>query len=147
MKLSDEGLTIVVCLIHFLVRGEGVITSYFLPSWDCSVGDCFLLPFGGSASATQVTLYPQQLGTAAWPGTSNIVQASLVVLPLKKLAFEVQPKWLAGRKPGGSVPWFPVQEDAAQGSRTFLQLGTVHSSAVIFRGGSWDQTQVTLRGH
>ena len=46
------GLTVVWCLIHFLVGGGGVITSY-ISFMGHSVGP-LSFPFGGSTSATQV---------------------------------------------------------------------------------------------
>ena len=74
-------------LIHFLVGG-GVITSH-ISFMGRGVG-LLLLPFGGSAGATQVHFTQQQLGQLL--GLDLKHSASLLGgATLEKLVFEVQP--------------------------------------------------------
>ena len=74
-------------LIHFLVGGGGVITSY-VSLMGCSVGP-LLFPFGGSSSATEVHFTRQQLGQLL--GSDLECSASLLgSATIEKLAFEAQ---------------------------------------------------------
>ena len=73
------GLTVVWCLVHFLVGGEGSSPATS-PSW-AMVWDLFHFPLVALPVPPRYTLPNSSLDSClAW--TSNVVQASLAVLPL-----------------------------------------------------------------
>ena len=103
----------------------------FLPGH--SVGP-LSFPFGGSRGATEVNFTQQQLEQLLGPDLK--CSASLLGgAAIEKLAFEVQPNGCS-QKPGWVHTVVPMQETMLGGSRTFSSWDR-HSSAVIFRGGSW----------
>ena len=120
-----------VHLIHFLVGGGGSSPA-MSPSW-AAVWDHFHFPLVAPPEPPRYTLPDNSLDSCL-AQTSNIVQASLVVLLLKNLHLRCS-QMAAARSWVGPYHGSHVR-DAAQGSRTLFSQDR-HSSAVVFRGGSW----------
>ena len=97
------------------------------------VRDCFHFPLVAPAVPLRYTLPDSSLDSLlAW--TSNVVQASLAVLPLKNLHLRCNQMAAASSQVG---PYHGSHaRDDTWGSRT-LSSWDSHSSAVIFGGGSW----------
>ena len=91
------GLTVVWCLIHFLVGGAGSSPT-MSPSW-AMVWDLFHFPFVALPVPPRYTL-PNSSLDSCLAQTSNFVQASLAVLPLKNLCLR------CSQQLSGSIPWF-----------------------------------------
>ena len=112
--------------------GEGGSSPATSPS-QATVWDCFYFPLVAPPEPPRYTL-PNSSLDSCLAQTSNVVQASLAVLPLKNLHLRCNQTAAARRWVGlyhGSHA-----RDATQGSRTFSSWDS-RSSAVIFRGGSW----------
>ena len=119
------------CLIHFLVRGEGSSPA-MSPSW-AMVWDCFHFPLVAPPVPPRYTLPDSSLDSFL-ARTSNVVQASLVVPPLKNMHLRCSQTAEARSQ---VCPYHgSCARDAAWGSRTFSSWDS-HSSVVIFGGGSW----------
>ena len=119
---------------HSLLGGGGgqVITSY-ISFTGCKVWDNFCFPLVAPPVPPRYTLPDSSLDSClAW--TSNMVQASLVVPPLKNLHLRHN-KMAAARSWVGPYHGSHAR-DTTGGSRTLSSLDSL-SSAVIFRGGSW----------
>ena len=110
--------------------GEGSSPA-MSPSW-AMVWDLFHFPLVALPVPPKYTLPNSSLDSClAW--TSNIVQASLAMLPLKNL--HLRHSQMAAASSWVGLYHGSHARDAAQGSRTFSSQDSL-SSAVIFRGGS-----------
>ena len=110
--------------------GEGSSPA-MSPSW-AMVWDCFHFPLVALLVPPRYTLPDSSLDSCL-AQTSNVVKASLAVLPLKNLHFRCS-QMVAARSWVGLYHGFHAR-DTAQGSKTFSSWDS-HSSAVIFGGGS-----------
>ena len=109
--------------------GEWGSSPAMSPSW-AMVWDHFCFPLVAPPEPPRNTLPDSSLDSClVW--TSNVVQASLVVPPLKNLHLRCN-QMAAARSWVG--PYHA--RDTARGSKTFSSQDS-HSSAVVFRGGSW----------
>ena len=111
--------------------GEGSSPA-MSPSW-ATVWDRFCFPLVALLVPPRYTLPDSSLDSCL-AQTSNMVQASLVVPPLKNLCLRCS-QMAAARSWVGPYCGSHAR-DATQGSRTFSSWDS-HSSAVVFRGGSW----------
>ena len=120
--------------------GDGGLSPATSPS-QAMVWDCFHFPLVALPEPPRYTLPNSSLDSClTW--TSNVVQASLAVPPLKNMCLRCN-QTAAASRPGGSVPWFPCKR-CHSGEQDSLQPGQS-----FFCGHLWgwilDQTQVTLR--
>ena len=109
-------------------EGSSPATS---PSW-ATVWDHFCFPLVALLEPPRYTL-PNSSLDSCLAQTSNVVQASLAMPPLKNLH-------LRHNQTAAARSWVGLYHgsharDATQGSRTFSNQNS-HSSAVVFRGGS-----------
>ena len=117
---------------HSLLGGGEGSSPAMSPSW-ATVWDCFCFPLVAPAVPPRYTLPNSSLDSClAW--TSNIVQASLAVPPLKNLHLR-HSQMAAARSQVGPYHG-SCARDNAWGSRTFSSQDS-HSSVVIFGGGYW----------
>ena len=116
---------------HSLLGGGRSHHQAMSPSW-AMVWDCFHFPLVALPVPPRYTLPDSSLDSClAW--TSNVVQASLAMLPLKNLH-------LRHNQTASASCWVGLYHgshvrDAARGSRT-LSSWDSHSSVVIFGVGS-----------
>ena len=122
----------VACLIHFLGGGRRGHHQLRPPSW-ATVWDCFHFPLVALPVPPRYTLPDNSLDSCL-AQTSNVVQVSLAVLPLKNLHLR-HSQMAAARSWVGLYHGSHARDDA-RGSQTFSSWDS-HSSAVIFGGGSW----------
>ena len=112
--------------------GDGGLSPATSPS-QAMVWDCFHFPLVALPEPPRYTLPNSSLDSClTW--TSNVVQASLAVPPLKNMCLRCNQTAAASDRVGlyhGSHV-----RDATQGSRTLSNQAS-HSSVVIFGGGSW----------
>ena len=120
------GLTVVWCLIHFLVGGEG-LSSATSPSW-ATVWDLCHFPLVALPVPPRYIL-PKSSLDSCLAQTSNVVQASLAMLPLKNLHLR-HSQMAAARSWVGPYHGSHAR-DTTWGSRTFSSWDSL-SSAVIF---------------
>ena len=103
------------CLIHFLVGGRGGCHQLCLPHglW---CGTAFI-SLWWLQQCHRGKLYPTAAWKAAWPAPQNVVQASLVVPPLKNLHL----RWsqMAAARSWVGLYFGSCARDNARGSRTF----------------------------
>ena len=119
------------CLIHFLVGGGG--SSPAMSPSQAMVWDCFHFPLVAPLVPPRYTLPDNSLDSClAW--TSNVVQASLAVPPLKNLC--LRHSQTAAARSWVGLYCGSCARDATWGSRTLSSLDSL-SSVVIFGGGSW----------
>ena len=117
---------------HSLLGGGEGSSPAMSPSW-AMVWDHFHFPLVALPVPPRYTLPDNSLDSClAW--TSNVVQASLAVPPLKNLHLRCS-QTAAARNQVGLYHGSHARDDA-QGSRTFSSRDS-HSSAVVFGGGSW----------
>ena len=110
--------------------GEGSFPA-MSPSW-AVVWDLIHFPLVAPPVPPRYTLPNSTLDSClAW--TSNVVQASLAVLPLKIL--HLRHSQMAAARSQVGLYCGSHARDTTQGSRTFSSQDSL-SSAVIFRGGS-----------
>ena len=118
---------------HSLLGGGGGGSSPAMsPSW-AAVWDCFCFPLVALPVPPRYTLPDSSLDSCL-AQTSNMVQASLAVPPLKNLCLRCN-QMAAARSQVGPYHGSHAR-DATQGSRTLSSLDSL-SSAVVFGGGSW----------
>ena len=117
---------------HSLLGGGEGSSPATSPSW-AAVWDCFHFPLVAPLVPPRYTL-PDSSLSSCLAQTSNIMQASLVVLPLKNLHLRCS-QMAAARSQMGPYHGSHARDDT-WGSRTFSSWDS-RSSVVIFRGGSW----------
>ena len=116
---------------HSLLGGGEGSSPAMSPSW-ASVWDHFRFPLVALLVPPRYTL-PKSSLDSCLARTSNVVEASLAVPPLKNLHLRCNQRAAASSRVG---PYCGSHvRDAAWGSRT-LSSQDSHSSVVIFRGGS-----------
>ena len=120
----------VLGLIHFLVGGL-VSSPAMSPSW-AMVWDLLHFSLVAPPVPRRYT-FPNSSLDSCLAQTSNMVQASLAMLPLKNLHLRHSQMAAARSQVGPNCG--SCARHAAQGSRTFSSCVNL-SSAVIFRGGS-----------
>ena len=118
----------VVHLIHFLV-GDLVSSPATSPSW-ATVWDLLHFPLVAPPVPPRYT-FPNSSFDSCLAQTSNVVHASLAMLPLKNLHLRCSQMAAARSQVGPSQG--SLIRHATRGSRTFLSHVNL-SSAVIFRG-------------
>ena len=119
----------VLCLIHFLVGGS-VSSPAMSPSW-AVVWDLIGFPLVVPPVPPRYT-FPDSSLDSCLAQTSNVVQASLAMLPLKNLCLRCS-QMAAARSWVGPNHGSHARH-ATRGSRTFSSHVNL-SSAVIFGGG------------
>ena len=118
----------VLCLIHFLVGGLGSSPATS-PSW-VAVWDLLHFPLVALPVPPRYT-FPNSSLDSCLAQTSNMVQASLAVLPLKNLC--LRHSQMAAARSWMGPNCGSHARDTTQGSRTFSNCDNL-SSVVIFRG-------------
>ena len=116
---------------HSLLGGGEGSSPATSPSW-AMVWDHLCFPLAAPPEPPRYTLPDSSLDSCL-AQTSNMVQASLAMLPLKNLHLRCN-QMAAARSWVGPYHGFHVR-DATLGSRTLSNWDS-HSSAVIFGGGS-----------
>ena len=120
----------VLCLIHFFVGGS--VSSPAMSPSRAAVWDLLCFPLVAPLVPPRYT-FPNSSFGSCLAQTSNVVHASLAVLPLKNLCLRCNQmavaRSLVGPNHGSLV------RHTAWGSKTFLSHVNL-SSVVIFGGGS-----------
>ena len=117
---------------HSLLGGREGSSPATSPSW-AMVWDCFHFPLVAPLVPPRYTLPDSSLDSCL-AQTSNIVQASLAVPPLKNLHLTCSQ--MAAARSWVGLYHGSHARDATWGRRTFSSWDS-HSSAVVFGGGSW----------
>ena len=118
----------VLHLIHFLVGGLG--SSPAMSPSRAMVWDLLCVPLAAPLVPPRYTFSDSSLDSCL-AQTSNVVHASLAMLPLKNLCLRCSQTVAARSWVGPNCGSYA--RDAAQGSRSFSNCVN-HSSAVIFGG-------------
>ena len=135
--MSDKGLQWFLCLIHFLVGG--LVSSPAASPSRATVWDLLHFPLVTPPVPPRYT-FPDSSLDSCLAQTSNVVQASLAVPPLKNLHLRCSQTAAARSQVGPNCD--SCARHATWGSRTFSSCVNL-SSAVVF-GGILHQTQVML---
>ena len=120
----------VLCLVHFLVGGSGSSPA-MSPSW-ATVWDLLCFPLVAPPVPPRYT-FPNSSLDSCLAQTSNVVQVSLAVPPLKNL--HLRHSQMAAARSWVGPNHGSHARDTAQGSRTFCNCVNL-SSVVVFGGGS-----------
>ena len=127
-----------LCLIHFLV-GDSVLSPATSPSW-AMVWDLLHFPLAALLVPPRYTFPNSSLDSClAW--TSNMMQASLALLPLKNLHLRCSHKWLQ-LEAGWVQTMVPMQDMplGEAGPSPAVSISLLQSSS----GGILHWTQVML---
>ena len=131
----------VLCLIHFLVGGL-VSSPATSPSW-AAVWDLLHLPLVALLVPLRYT-FPNSSFDSCLAQTSNVVHASLAMLPLKNL--HLRCSQMAAARSWVGPNHGSLMRQTTWGSRTFSSHVNL-SSAVVFGGGDLELDSGNALGH